>query len=155
MGHAAFAPNPELAVIAIDLPQARRLAFGVVLGQVAVTVLVALGCWVLADSRAAISALLGGGISSSASLVMAVLSFAGSAATEPRRALRALYVGESAKVAIVIVLFVAVLKTMKVVALAMLGSFIATWFVFWIALAGALPALSFGAGRGFIERMRS
>ncbi len=101
-------------MIAIDLPQARRLAFGVVLGQAAVTVLVALGSWAVADGRAAVSALLGGGISTVASLAMAVLSLAGSAAGEPQRALRAFFVGEGAKLAVVIVLFVAVLRLMKV-----------------------------------------
>jgi hypothetical protein len=35
----------------------------------------------------------------------------------------------------VIVLFVVVLKTMKVVPLAMLGSYIATFAVFWVFLA--------------------
>jgi hypothetical protein len=39
------------------------------------------------------------------------------------------------------VLFVVVLKSMKVVPLAMLGSYIATFFVFWVALANALPPL--------------
>jgi len=128
-------------MIAIDLIQARRLAFRVVLGQAVVTVGAALLSWAVADSRAAVSALLGGGISTVASLAMAGLSFAGTAATDPQRAIRAFYVGEGAKVAIVIVLFVAVLRTMRVVALAMLGSYIATFFVFWIALAGALPAM--------------
>jgi F0F1-type ATP synthase assembly protein I len=55
--------------------------------------------------------------------------------------MRAFFVGETAKIAIVIVLFVAVLKTMKVVPLAMLGTYIATFFVFWVALANALPPL--------------
>jgi ATP synthase protein I len=141
MGHAALVPKPEFAVIGIDLIQARRLAFRVVLGQAVVTVTVALLSWAVADSRAAVSALLGGGISTVASLAMAMLSFAGTAATDPQRAIRAFYVGEAAKVAIVVVLFVAVLRMMKVVALAMLGSYIATFLVFWVALAGALPAL--------------
>jgi ATP synthase protein I len=126
-------------MIAIDLPQARRLALGVVLGQAVVTAAVALLSWAVADVRAAGSALLGGGIGTVASLVMAALSFPDSAAADPPRALRAFYVGEGAKVVVVIVLFVAVLRTMKVVALAMLGSYIATFLVFWIALAGALP----------------
>jgi hypothetical protein len=42
---------------------------------------------------------------------------------------------------VVIVLFVVVLKSMKVVALAMLGTYVATFAVFWIALANALPPL--------------
>src|SRR2546430_12199959 len=49
-------------VLATDLPHARRLAFGVVLGQAGVTVAAALCAWGIADRRAALSALLGGGI---------------------------------------------------------------------------------------------
>jgi F0F1-type ATP synthase assembly protein I len=114
-------------VIAIDLPNPRRLALSVVLGQTAVTVFCALASWALADVHAAISALLGGGISSTASLAMALVGFGKEAATDPQRAIRAFLVGE-------IVLFVVVLKTMKVVPLAMLGSYIATFFVFWVLL---------------------
>jgi ATP synthase protein I len=122
-------------VIAIDLPNPRRLAISVVLGQAAVTLLCALVSWGIADSRAAVSALLGGGISSVASLAMAYVGFGKEAATDPMRAMRAFFVGEAAKVAVVIVLFIVVLKTMKVVPLAMLGSYIATFAVFWVFLA--------------------
>ncbi len=128
-------------MIAIDLPNPRRLALSVVLGQAAVTLLCALVSLGIADSRAAVSALLGGGISSLASLAMALVGFGKQAATDPQRAIRAFLVGESAKVGVVIVLFVVVLKTMKVVPLAMLGAYIATFFVFWVALANALPPL--------------
>ena len=121
-------------MIAIDLPNPRRLALSVVLGQTAVTVICALASWALADVHAALSALLGGGISSIASLAMALVGFGKEAATDPQRAIRAFFVGEMAKVAVVIVLFVVVLKTMKVVPLAMLGSYIATFFVFWVLL---------------------
>jgi ATP synthase protein I len=109
-----------------------------VLAQAAVTLLCVLVSWVIADSRAALSALLGGGISSVASLAMALVGFSRQAATDPQRAIRAFFAGEAAKVAVVIVLFVVVLKTMKVVPLAMLGSYIATFAVFWVALANGL-----------------
>ena len=128
-------------MIAIDLPNPRRLALSVVLGQAAVTLLCALASFGIADSRAALSALLGGGISCVASLAMALVGFGKQAATDPQRAIRAFFAGETAKVAVVIVLFVVVLKTMKVVPLAMLGSYIATFTVFWVALASALPVL--------------
>jgi F0F1-type ATP synthase assembly protein I len=131
-------------VIAIDLALARRLAFSVVLGQAAVTLICALACWLIADSHAALSAALGGGISSAASLAMALLGVGGRSAADPQRVMRAFLVGETAKIALVIVLFVAVLKTMKVVPLAMLGTYIATFFVFWVALANALPPLGLG-----------
>jgi hypothetical protein len=53
---------------------------------------------------------------------------------------------------VVIVLFVVVLKTMKVVPLAMLGSYIATFVVFWVALANALPPLGGLRPRADAER---
>ena len=134
-------------MIAIDLPDARRLALSVVLGQAAVTLICALAAWLIFDSRAALSAALGGGISAAASLAMALLAFGGRSATDPQRAVRAFFVGEIAKIAVMIVLFVAVLKTIKVVPLAMLGTYVATFFVFWVALANALPPLGGGARR--------
>jgi ATP synthase protein I len=134
-------------VIAIDLPDARRLALSVVLGQVAVTLICALVAWLIADSNAALSAALGGGISAVASLAMALLGFGGQSAVDPQRAVRTFFVGETAKIVVMIVLFVAVLKTMKVVPLAMLGTYVATFIVFWVALANALPRLGAGARR--------
>ncbi len=131
-----------IEVPATGQPNPRRLALGVALGQAAVALVAALLCWVIADSRAALSAALGGGISSAASLVMALLSFGKEAATDPLRAIRAFFVGEAAKIVVVIVLFAVVLKTMKVVPLAMLGAYIATFIVFWVALAKGLS----GAG---------
>lgn len=128
-------------MIAIDVPNARRLAFGVVLGQAAVTVIAALLSWAVAGQLAAVSALIGGGISTAASLAMAALSFGGSAAADPQRAIRAFYVGEAVKLALVVVLFVVVLKLMKVVPLALFAAFMATFFVYWVALANALPPL--------------
>ena len=122
-------------MIAIDLPNPRRLALSVVLGQAAVTLICALVSLWVADMQAALSALLGGGISSVASLAMALVGFGKQVGTDPQRVIRAFFAGEAAKVAVVIVLFVVVLKTMKVVPLAMLGSYIATFFVFWFLLA--------------------
>jgi F0F1-type ATP synthase assembly protein I len=124
-------------VIAIELPNPRRLALSVALGQAAVTVICALASWAVADIHAAISALLGGGISSAASVAMALVAFGKQATMDPQRAIRAFFVGETAKVAVVIVLFVVVLKTVKVVPLAMLGAYIATFGVFWVL--GAQP----------------
>ena len=128
-------------MIAIDLALARRLALSVVLGQAGVSVICALLAGLIAGRQAAVSAVLGGGISTVASLAMALFGFGGRSAVEPQRALRAFFVGETAKIALTIVLFVMVLKTMKVVPLAMLGTYVATFFVNWVALANALPPL--------------
>jgi ATP synthase protein I len=133
-------------VLAIDLPHARRLAFGVVLAQAAVTVTATLIAWGVADRRAALSALLGGGIATAGSLVMAALVFGGGRAMDPQRVLGMFYLGEAVKVALVIVLFVLVLKLVNVAPLAMFVAFAATFLVYWIALVSALPSLG-GARR--------
>jgi F0F1-type ATP synthase assembly protein I len=112
-----------------------------VLGQAGVTLVCALLGWLIAGSHAAVSAALGGGISTAASLAMALVGLTSKSAADPQRAMRAFFIGETAKVAVVIVLFVVVLKSMKVVPLAMLGTYVATFAVFWIALANALPPL--------------
>jgi ATP synthase protein I len=133
-------------VLAIDLPRARRLALRVVLGQALVTVLAALCASGLAGQRAAVSALLGGGIATVASLAMAGLVFGGGAGSAAR-ALGMFYIGEAVKLLLVVVLFVVVLKVVRVAPLAMFAAFAATFLVYWIALLRALPASS-GARRG-------
>jgi len=132
-------------VVAIDLRSARRLVYGLVLGQAVVTLAVALVCFLIAGSKGALSALLGGGISTLASLVMALLAFGGRAGVDAQRAMRAFYVGEAFKVAVVVALFVIVLKSMKVSPGAMFAAYVATFFVYWIALANALPPLGGGS----------
>jgi ATP synthase protein I len=134
-------------VLAIDLPHARRLALGVVLGQAGMTVTAALCAWGVADRRAGLSALLGGGIATVGSLAMAGLTFGGGAGANAQRALGAFYVGEAVKLAVVMVLFVVVLKLVRVAPLAMFAAFAATFLVYWIALLAALPAPG-GARRG-------
>jgi ATP synthase protein I len=134
-------------VLAIDLPQARRLAFGVVLGQALVSVTAALCAWAIAGTSAGWSALIGGGIATAGSLAMAALVFGAATANRPERMLGRFYLGEAAKVALVIVLFVVVLKSMSVVPLAMFAAFAATYLVYWIALIATLPATA-SAQRG-------
>jgi ATP synthase protein I len=131
--------------LAIDLPQARRLAYGVVLGQALVTAVAALVALALAGREAAVSALLGGGIATAGSVAMVALVFAGAAANA-QRIVAAFYAGEALKLAVVVVLFVVVLRTVRVVPLAMLAGFAATYLMYWIALVGTLPAM--GTRRG-------
>jgi ATP synthase protein I len=133
-------------VSVIELPRARRLAFRVVLGQAIVTAIAALIAWALGGERAGLSALVGGGIATAGSLVMAVLVMGGTLAGSAQRALSAFYVGEALKLVLVAVLFVIVLKVMRVAPLAMFAAFAATFLVYWIALLSALP--SAGGARG-------
>lgn len=127
-------------MVASELADARRLAFGVVLGQAAVTAIAALLCRLLADPTAALSAVLGGGIGTVASLVMAIASLAGGGRATPQRAVRALLLGEAVKVVLVVTMFVTVLRVMRVAPLAMFAAFAATFVVYWIALLSSPPA---------------
>ena len=131
---------------AIDLPRARRLAFGVVATQAAVSVVAAACAFAFAGRVDALSALAGGGIATVGSLAMAGLVFGG-AAGGAGRAMSRFYLGEVLKLVVVAVLFVLVLKTMRVAPLAMFAGFAATFLVYWIALLAALPAPG-GARRG-------
>jgi ATP synthase protein I len=121
-------------VVAIDLPNARRLAFGVVLGQAVVTGIVALLSFAMAGPAGGWSAILGGGISTLASLAMAVVAFGGASA-DAQRAVTAFYVGEALKLALVVALFVLVLKVMKVSPLPLFAAYMATFLVYWVVLA--------------------
>jgi ATP synthase protein I len=133
-------------VVVIDLREARRLAFGLVLGQAGVTVTVALAAWGLAGRRAALSALLGGGIATAGSLAMAGFGFAGAPGAAAQRVVGAFYFGEAVKLTLVAVLFALVLKWVRVEPLAMFAGFAATFPVYWVGLLGALPAI--GGARG-------
>jgi len=129
-------------VVTLELPQARRLAMSVVLGQVVVTVVAAAICFAVWGRVAGFSALAGGGISVLASAALALIGFSSPAGSEPERVARSFYVGEGVKLAVTVALFVVVFVTMKVSFPALFGAYIATLFVYWIALANALPPLS-------------
>jgi ATP synthase protein I len=133
-------------VVSIDASQARRTAYSIVVWQAVTTAAVALASWVIAGELAARSAFIGGGISTLASLAMALLAFRRGTSADAMRAVRGFFVGEAAKVATVVVLFVVVLRTLKVSPLAMFAAYVATFIVYWLALANALPS-STGSGR--------
>ena len=129
-------------MVTLELPQARRLAMSVVLGQVAITVVAAVLCFAVWGRVAGISAFAGGGISAIASLALALIGFAPRAGSAPEQVARAFYVGEGVKLAVTVALFVAVFVTLKVSFVALFATYIATLFVYWIALANALPPLA-------------
>jgi ATP synthase protein I len=133
-----FAFERDCQVVAIDLPNARRLAYGVVLGQAVVTGIVALLSFAMAGSVGAWSALLGGGISTLASLCLALIAF-GRSSANAQSAVTAFYVGEAAKLAVVVVLFVLILKTMRVAPMPLFAAYMATFLVYWVVLARTLP----------------
>ena len=122
----------------IDLPNARRLAFTCARAQGATTLLVAAVSLVLAGPRGAASAIAGGGASTLASVVRAALAFGRLAGSGAERMLLAFYLGEIAKITVVIAVLVLALLFMKVNAVAMISAYVATFFVYWVVLARAL-----------------
>ncbi len=128
-------------MVTLELPQARRLAGSVVLGQVVITAVAAAICFAIWGRTAGLSALIGGGISVVASAALALIGFSSPAGAAPETIARKFYMGEGTKLAVTVALFVTVFLTMKVSAPALFGAYIATLFVYWIALANALPPL--------------
>ena len=138
-------------MVTLELPQARRLAGSVVLGQVAVTVVAAIICFAVWGRTPGLSALVGGGISVIASAALAIIGFSSPAGAAPETIARKFYMGEGTKLAVTVALFVAVFVTMKVNCAALFGAYIATLFVYWIARANALPSLA-GTGAANLKR---
>jgi ATP synthase protein I len=132
-------------VAAVELPGLRRVAYGVVVAQGALTVVLALFCLLQWGREAALSAALGGGIGAASNLTLALLVF-----ERPKRELaelvRAFYVGEAAKIGVTVVLFVLVLATLKrmLVPGALFGAFVATFLVQWFVLPRAMRKLDSG-----------
>ena len=78
-------------------------------------------------------------------LALAVFAFQAGTQGSPQRAARAFYVGEAVKITVVVVLFVAVFRYLRITfndALAMFLAYLATFFVYWAALATGRPGFS-------------
>ena len=133
-------------MVTLELPQARRLAMSVVLGQVVVTVVAAIICFAVWGRTPGLSAIVGGGISAVASAALALIGFGSRAGAPADQIARSFYVGEGVKLAVTVAAFIAVFVTLKVSFAALFGTYIATLFVYWIALANALPPLAGTAG---------
>ena len=113
---------------------ARRTALGIVAGQLGVTLLISAAGLLLGGPRTAVSALMGGGIGTLASLCMVLSLFRPGANTEPEKIMGRVYRGEFYKLAVTAALFGLVLVSMEVAFGPMLGGFAATLLVYWVAL---------------------
>jgi F0F1-type ATP synthase assembly protein I len=131
-------------VTAVELPGLRRVAYGVVLAQTVVTALLAGLCYIPWGARASLSAAIGGGIAVIAGLTLVLVVFRGGRSLP--ELVRAFYIGEAAKIGVMVVLFAVVLATMKkmVVPGALFGAFAATFLVQSIVLPRAMRRLDSG-----------
>jgi ATP synthase protein I len=132
-------------VAAVELPGLRRVAYGVVLAQAVLTALIAALGYVFKGPQTALSAAVGGGIGTAASLALALIAFR-KGARELMDVVRAFYIAEAAKFGVTIVLFVVVLVTMKrtLVPGALFGAFVAVFLVHWLVLPRAMRRLDRG-----------
>jgi ATP synthase protein I len=132
-------------VAAVELPGLRRVAYGVVLAQAVLTAVLALLGYVFKGQATALSAAVGGGIGTAASLTLAVIVFR-KGGRELMDLVRAFYIAEAAKFGVTIVLFVVVLVTMKgmLVPGALFGAFVAVFLVHWLVLPRAMRRLDRG-----------
>ena len=114
--------------------KARRMALGIVAGQLGITLLISAAGLFWGGPRAGVSALMGGGIGTLASLYMVVSMFRLSASTEPEKIISRVYRGEFYKLVITAGLFALVLLSIEVSFGPMLGCFAATLLAYWVAL---------------------
>jgi ATP synthase protein I len=121
---------------------ARRLAWLMILGQSLITALVALGCWLLAGPHVALSALAGGGIGTAATLAQVAMAFRFGDGAEPKAIVRGFYRGEALKVLVTLALFVTALRSGRFVGGGMLIGYVATFIVYWLALARKAPPVA-------------
>jgi ATP synthase protein I len=117
-----------------DIAAARRFAVGLIASQLGLTALIAGATLLIYGRRAAISALAGGGIGAAATLVQAVFFFRHGPGADPKRILRGMYAGESAKIAVTVLLLVVVLASTKVAAGPFFTAYLAGFGVYWFAL---------------------
>ena len=120
----------------------RRLALGIVFGQLGITLLVSVAGLFLGGRRAVFSVLAGGGIGTLTSLYRVISIFRLNADADPAKILRRTYRAEFYKLVITASMFSVVLLNMDVSFGAMLGGFAATLTVYWAALAIRLPVVS-------------
>jgi F0F1-type ATP synthase assembly protein I len=128
-------PDPQRPYLA-----ARRLAFKVVLGQAAVTLIAALVGALAVGRATAFSALLGGGIATVASFAMVVVAFRHSSPVSPARLLGTFFGGEALKFVVVVASFVVVLRWLHPAPIALLATYGATFVVYWLVLGLVLPS---------------
>jgi ATP synthase protein I len=128
--------------VANGLPGLRRVAYGLVLAQLILTVVLALVSLVFWNRNAALSAAIGGGVGVAGNLVLALVAFRKEGRTLAQM-VNAFYIGEAAKFGVTIVLFVVVLATMRgrLVPAALFGAFVAAFLVHWLVLPRAMRKL--------------
>ncbi len=122
-----------------------------VAGQVAVAGVVALLCAALMGAHAGLASGVGGGIGALASLVQVLSGFRRGAGGDARAIASGFYRGEALKIAVTVVLFVLALRGRRLAPGPLLAGYVATFVVYWVALARMVRAGPVGESVGRVE----
>jgi F0F1-type ATP synthase assembly protein I len=122
----------------IDHATVRRQAYFVVGGQVLVALAGAAICFVWRGMPSAQDALTGGLIGASATLAQVLVGLRDSAGREAQEVVRNFYRGSAVKFAVTVMLFVWALRGRRVDAAPLFVTYVATFFVYRVALAKSL-----------------
>lgn len=117
----------------------RRAALRLGVMQLGLTLVVAAAAGWIGGPAGAFSAAVGGGIGIVAGLYQALRLSSVSAADDPARFMRAMYVGEGMKILLTAALFVAAIRLMQPRFGPTLVAYTATFFAYWIALGTGYP----------------
>ncbi len=119
----------------------QRAAYRFAGWQVALTLAVAAVAALLGGRAAAVSALLGGGIGTIAGLYQALRMFRVSAADDPARFYRGVWVSEAVKILLTVALFIFAIRVLHPQFLPMIGGYAVTFIAYWAALGSGYPWL--------------
>lgn len=125
-------------VATIDDAAVRRQGWRVVAGQMLVTLVVMALCYVWKGVPGATWALVGGGIGAAATLAQVLVALRSAAGKEPKEVVRGFYRGSAVKFVVTVVLFVWALRGRQVLGAPMFAGYVATFLVYWVALARSL-----------------
>lgn len=114
------------------LENVRKVAYGWLIIQVIVTVIISLLLFLIHGIHTALSALLGGLICVLPNLMFACILFWRSS-FNPKSTIKALYIGELIKLSLTGLLFILVIKLLSVNIIGLFLGFIGAQFGFWIA----------------------
>lgn len=136
-----FVAPKERTMATTGSAAARRLMLAIAGWQCALGVVVGLVLWAAFDFRAGWSALVGGAIAALANAVMAFGIGRIRADATPAKLLYGFIFGEILKFVVTAALFAAVILALRVSPIAMLGTYIAAFIVYWIVLIKATSKL--------------
>jgi ATP synthase protein I len=143
VGHILTGPgslSTRLPSATVDFAAVRRQALMVVGGQVAVAVCGGLICYLGLDKRSAVSALIGGSIGAASTLAQVVVGLRNSVGEDPQAVMRSFLRGSALKLVVTVVLFVLALRGRELAPAPLLVTYVATFFVYWVALARTLKS---------------